>query len=156
MHPSLVFLTVKLVKLINVLKVFQESMWRGCMWHRGVGGLPIRNVMEEDYAVWTWNLWNADPSGSISAPWKLESRQLKEGGNLGPIQRGCMGAGARGQKPFNFPQDMGTRITPPSFSPDLCELDPDEQCKEGEGEKKERTERKHGEDNSLENKRGLT
>lgn len=41
--------------------------------------------------------------------------------------------GGRGQDPFNLPRLTGTRVSLPSSSLDLRELDPDEQCKKGEG-----------------------
>ncbi len=64
---------------------------------------------------------------------KLETRLNKERGNQGPIQKACMGAGGSGRYPFNLPRDTGTRVPLPSLNPDLCELDPEEQCKRGEG-----------------------
>lgn len=56
-----------------------------------------------------------------------------EQGNQGSIQRACKGDGGRGRDPFNLPRDTGTRVSLPSSSPDLAELDPGEQCKRGEG-----------------------
>lgn len=53
--------------------------------------------------------------------------------NRGSIQRACKGGWGQGPRPIQPARDTGTRVSLPSSSPDLAELDPGEQCKRGEG-----------------------
>lgn len=79
------------------------------------------NMESKHFEIWIW---------TVRKPGRSEEtgdQTHKEKGNQGPIQRACMGAGGRGRDPFNLPRDTGTRVPLPSSSPDLCELDPEEQ-----------------------------
>lgn len=73
------------------------------------------------FEIWIW---------IVRKPGRSEEtgdRTNKKRGNQGPIQGVCRGLGGRGQDPFNLPWDTGTRVSLPSPSPGLHELDPEEQ-----------------------------
>lgn len=85
--------------------------------------------------MWTWDfeIWIYTPSGSRAGLKKLETGLIKKKKRGVLFRESVWGAG--GRDPFNLPWDTGTRVPLPWTSPDLCELDPGEQCKKRGGGK---------------------